>query len=103
MALDAASIVGVAEGRAGEVPLLYSMKFSRKDDEPEDVGGRAMAWFQVRLEEFNPDVVYIEAPMSPGARGIKSNPATTTLLIGLWFALAAECKSRQSRKQIQYG
>lgn len=94
LALDAASTVGVAEGRAGEVPRLYSMKFSRKDDEPEDVGGRAMAWFQTRLEELNPDVVYIEAPMSPGAHGIKTSPATVTLLIGLWFAFAAECKSR---------
>jgi len=93
-AIDSASTCGVAEGHAGEVPRLYSMKFSRKDDEPEDVGGRAMAWFQVRLEELNPDVVYIEAPMSPGAPGIRTSPSTTIMLIGLWYAMASECKSR---------
>ena len=94
LALDAASTVGVAEGRAGEIPRLYSMKFSRKDDEPEDVGGRAMAWFQERLTDLAPDVVYIEAPMSPGAPGIKTSPSTTIMLIGLWYAMASECKSR---------
>lgn len=94
LAIDAASVCGIAEGRAGEVPRLYSMKFSRKDDEPEDVGGRAMAWFSERLTELNPDVVYIEAPMSPGAPGIKTSPSTTIMLIGLWYAMASECISR---------
>jgi hypothetical protein len=95
MAIDAASTVGVAEGRAGEVPRLYSIKFSRKDDvSSTDVGGRVMAWFQAHLEEIDPDVVYIEAPLSPGAPGIKTNPSTTMLLIGLSQAMAYECKAR---------
>ena len=95
MAIDASGkAIGVAEGRAGETPRLYSMHFKSKNDEPEDIGGKVMAWFSVRLEELNPDVVYIEAPIEPGAPGVTTTPETMKILIGLWFAMASECKSR---------
>lgn len=98
LALDlAATKTGVAEGPAGSKPWLYTLAFSRKYDEPEDTGGRAMEWFSAHLEEVNPDLVIIEAPMSPGTPGFTTNANTTILLIGLWFAFASECKARGFR------
>lgn len=94
LAIDAASTCGVAQGRAGETPRLYSMRFVRPHDEHRNVFGRALGWFAELIDEIIPDVVYIEAPMSPGAPGVKTNPDTTLRLIGLWAVFAGECAYR---------
>lgn len=94
MALDLASTTGVAEGRAGETPRLYSMRFVKPHDDHPAVFGRALGWLAEHIEDVIPDVVFIEAPMTPGAPGIKTNPETTLRLIGLWGALSGECAYR---------
>lgn len=94
MALDAASTTGIAEGRAGETPRLYSKRFVERHDEHRNVFGRALGWIAERIDEVIPDVVYIEAPMSPGAPGVKTNPDTTLRLIGLWALFSGECNYR---------
>lgn len=94
LALDLATTTGVAEGRAGEIPRLYSKRFVKPYDDHPSVFGRALGWLSEHIEDVIPDAVFIEEPIKPGARGIKTNPETTLRLIGLWGALSGECAYR---------
>jgi hypothetical protein len=92
--IDAASRTGIADGIIGEPPRLYTQQFAREFDAPDDAFGRAVLWMAERLVVSVPIAVYIEAPLSVGAHWGKTNARTTTLLIGLWAALAGVCKAR---------
>jgi hypothetical protein len=87
-AWDLASTTGFARGRAGETPIVTSVKFSRPDDDEYQAFGRAVKFVfdQIRVER--PDVAFIEAPYaglssSSDARGGTTNYATTKRLLGL--------------------
>ena len=91
-ALDVASKTGVCEGRAGEIPRMYSKRFARDDDEHEDVFARALQWILDRTNVDVPDYIYIEAPLSIGAASGQTNANTLLRLNGLWATLAAAVK-----------
>lgn len=93
--LDAASTTGVAEGRPGDKPRLYSMKFSREYDEPEDIFGRAVSWLAGRLQVSQPSEVWIEAPIPGAMMHGRTNAQTTAILFGLWGALSGVAKARR--------
>jgi hypothetical protein len=100
LACDIATTSGFAEGEVGSIPLLYSEKFkTSKEDSHADVFGRCLKWMANRLDERNgqrkPDAVYIEAPLTPGAPGVKTNSDTTLRLIGMWGALAGAVKCKR--------
>jgi hypothetical protein len=100
LALDVATTTGIAEGEVGSIPSLWSEKFkTSKEDDHADVFGRCLKWMANRLDERNgqrkPDAVYIEAPLTPGAPGVKTNSDTTLRLIGMWGALAGAVKCKR--------
>jgi hypothetical protein len=108
MALDIATATGVCEGRAGEAPHFYTMRFARPDDEHEDVFERALRWIAERLQVSKPDAIFCEAPISPGAfigkydeaKGkvaMTTNPDTTIRLMGLWAVISAAAKVKGIR------
>ena len=92
--LDVASVTGVAEGVPGAKPRLYTARFARESDDPEDTFGRAVLWIAERLAVSTPTAVYIEAPISSGAAWGKTNAKTTNLLIGLWACISGVVKAR---------
>lgn len=100
LGLDIATAMGFAEGEVGTIPFLGSEKFKRsKHDDHADVFGRALDWMVRRLDARNgqrrPDAVYVEAPLPPGAPGVKTNPETTLRLLGMWGALAGAVKCKR--------
>ena len=91
---DVASVTGAAEGVPGAKPRLYTKRFSREFDEPEDVFGRATLWIAERLAVSTPKTVYIEAPLGAGVGWGHTNAATTNLLIGLWATISGVVRAR---------
>ena len=110
LALDIATTTGVCEGRSGEIPRMYTMRFGNPGDDHEEVFARALRWIAERLLVDRPDAIYVEAPVNPGAfvgrydeeKGrvaMTTNPETTIRLMGLWAIMAAAAKV----KGIRYG
>jgi hypothetical protein len=100
LALDIATVTGVAEGEVGSIPLLYSEKFkTSKEDSHADVFGRCLKWMANRLDARNgqrkPDAVYIEAPLPPGGHGLKTHPDVALRLLGMWGAMAGAVKCKR--------
>lgn len=94
MALDIATKTGVAEGRPGEIPHLYTVDFGGRNDEPQDIWCRAVKWTATRLQSFKPDAIYIEASIPPSQMWGRTNHQTTLILIGLWAAIAGHARAR---------
>lgn len=103
LSLDIATKTGVCEGRAGEAPRFYSLRFANGDDEHEDAFAGALRWIAERLSVSRPDAVYVEAPINPaaflgkydpatGRLGMSTNPDTTIRLMGLWATIAGAVK-----------
>ena len=89
LALDISSrCTGVAEGRAGESPRLYGVRPRSEPDDYADVFARSLRWTAERLAVCKFDVVYVEAPRSPGMHG-DTNADTTFKLIGLWATISS--------------
>jgi hypothetical protein len=86
--------MGVAEGRLGEVPRLYSVDLRREHDEHEDAYARALIWAAERFKIGKPDRVLIEAPIPASAMAGHTNANTTAMLFGLWAIMAAVAKAR---------
>jgi hypothetical protein len=88
LALDlSAKRTGVAEGRPGEQPRLYSAPFHAKDDDHRAVFGKALKWLGERMKVSVPAVIAIEGRINT-AWG-HTNADTTLLLCGLWGLTAA--------------
>lgn len=105
IALDIATKCGVAEGRPGEVPRLYSVELRRSGEEFEDSFGRAVKWMAQRLAADDAAVragdvrVMIEAPIMGTSFDDKDGEKRTnadTLLItkGLWAAVSGFARAR---------
>lgn len=97
LALDVASNCGVAEGRPGEVPRIYSVKFARPDDQLEDIFGRAVFWIAERLQVSRPELVVIEAPPPAGAMHGNTNANAVATTLGLWAVLSGCCRCKGIR------
>jgi hypothetical protein len=100
IALDIASRTGVAEGRPGQVPRLYSVDLKKTDDEFEDTFGRAVGWIADRLyaekqavEERNLRIV-IEAPINTGNGG-GTNANSLIITKGLWASISGFARARR--------
>lgn len=90
MAIDPATTTGVCIGHAGDRPQLSSHKFREdKDDEPENIFGRATFWLADCLSRETFDLIAIEAPFP------SQNFATSMIALGLFgiFTGIAKCKS----------
>lgn len=97
LTLDISSrCTGVAEGRAGETPRLYGVRFASEHDDYADIFARALRWAADRFSVTKFDAVVLEAPRSPGMHG-DTNADTTLKLIGLWAVLASAAKVRGMR------
>ena len=89
LALDISSrCTGVAEGRAGETPRLYGVRFAGVNDDYADIFARSLRWTAERLAVDRVDAVFVEAPRSPGMHG-DTNADTTFKLIGLWATVSS--------------
>ncbi len=96
LALDVATQMGVAEGRAGEPPRSYTVRLGDAECSMAERAGKATRWIAEQLLIDKPDWIYIEAPLTPNAS--KSADATVVALT-LFGAIAgpAECKLRNVR------
>ncbi len=108
LALDIATKTGVCEGRVGEAPRFYSLRFARDGEDHEEAFARALRWIVERFQVDRPDAVCVEAPVNPapimgrvdpetGRLGLSTNPDTTIRLMGLWAVLAAAAKVKGVR------
>ena len=89
LALDiSSSCTGVAEGRGGEAPRLYGVRFAGPHDDYADIFARSLRWTAERLAVDRFDAVFVEAPRSPGLHG-DTNADTTFKLIGLWATISS--------------
>ena len=85
LALDPASITGVADGYIGGTPTLTVWKLREDaDDEAADIFRRAarLLWLRISLEK--PDVMAIEMPVPPHSAKGYTQYATTLISIGLF-------------------
>jgi hypothetical protein len=85
LALDPASITGVADGYIGEAPILKCWRLREDaDDEPHDIFARAarLLWLRISLEK--PDVLAIEMPVPPHSAKGQTTAATTLITMGLY-------------------
>jgi hypothetical protein len=107
LAIDIATVTGICEGRAGEVPIFYTQRFGRPGDEHEDVFEQGLTWIAERLQISNPDAVFVEAPVNPaafmgkydeekGRVAMTTNPDTTIRLMCLWGIIAAGVKTKST-------
>jgi hypothetical protein len=91
IALDIASRTGIAEGRPGEKPRLYSEVFRQDGDDYEDTFGRAVAWMARRLVA---EGIVVEAPISSGQIG-ETNHDALIITKGLWAAMCGFARARR--------
>lgn len=93
LALDVASVTGVAEGEPGGTPTLSTVRFAQPNDGPFEAFGRATKWAARRVSR-EPQIMaaYIEAPaiMKWG----KTNHRTTEMLRGLRACVAGVMRAR---------
>ena len=85
LACDIATTMGVADGRAGETPILETVRLGGEGDSHLKICARALGWIAKRLTDDPPDIAYLEAPMPIGAaiRG-KSNARSIIRLNSLY-------------------
>lgn len=89
LALDLATLCGVAEVDPGSPPRFYSVRFASPGDEHASSFARVRRWIDERLSVGDIAAVYVEAPVSPGALQGQTNAATVARLVGLWAVVAA--------------
>lgn len=94
LAIDPATVMGVADGEADGTPMLSVVRLRLKpEDEAEDLFGRAGEWLWRRIVLGKPDVLAIEQPVPPmKMRGITSYQMTK-ISHGLYGALIGIAKA----------
>lgn len=93
-AFDVASNMGVAEGRAGARPRLYSERLVKDGDNEGDAFARAIKWVKQRTDLDRPDFAYIEAPIPAVALSGRTNAATLAMLWGLAACVEGTLRAR---------
>jgi hypothetical protein len=83
LALDLATRLGWAQGRAGETPTYGSVLLAQPGDAPGAVFGRFLSWLVAHYNETKPDVVCFEAPMAPSVMAGKTTKSVARILFGL--------------------
>ena len=64
LALDlSAKNTGVAEGRPGSIPRLYSQPFKTDGDDERKTHGQCLKWIAERISASCPDVIAVEAQL----------------------------------------
>src|SRR5262245_62131379 len=89
LALDPATITGVADGIAGGNPVLSIVHLrTSADDDFDDMMGRAAEWMLTRLRTDPPRVLVLEKPVPPFASRDFDSTRMGLGLDGLWTGLA---------------
>lgn len=83
LALDIASLTGVAVGRPGSRPQAWTVDLGRTDDVR---FANALRMTDKLIREYQPTLVAIEAPVG--------GPKTSHLLVGLVACVRGACKAR---------
>ena len=97
VAIDCATVSGVAEVEPGAKPRFYSVRFASPGDEHPETFKRALVWIARRLAIGDVAAVYLEAPLRMGAASGQTNADTVLRLNGLWAVISAAAKSRGVR------
>jgi hypothetical protein len=84
LALDPATKTGFAFGRPDATPEIGTIDFGREHDVRADVFGRAVRWWNVRMQSGGADLLVIEPPIPPGELWHDSNYQSTVILHGLY-------------------
>lgn len=95
LALDPATLTGVADGEPGGTPRLSVVRLRHDpDDETDDLFRRAAEWLWRRIATEPPDVMAIELPVPPHrARGVTQH-STTVLTMGLYGLFVGIARAR---------
>ena len=95
MAVDFSTKIGVAVGRRGETPRLISKRLADWEERSiSDVARQLMDWFPELLAVYKPDIVLIEAALTPAA---SRNASSARISLGGDFVLKG-CVSRVTSK-----
>jgi hypothetical protein len=99
-AFDIATNMGVAEGYAGERPILTTIRLSKPDDDAGDAFARALKYIATKMQGGRPDRAYIEAPIPGMAMQGKTNADAIARLWGLAACIegALRCKNIMVRR-----
>jgi hypothetical protein len=89
MALDFSKKTGVALGRRGEIPLLWTQTFGDWDKATiDEVARGVLQWMPGALSLYKPDLVVVEAPLTPSAsRGLND----ARIALGGDFLIKGHC------------
>ena len=89
LALDPATITGVADGIAGGTPVLSTVHLRKSpDDDFDDLMDRAARWMLERLVRDPPRVLVLETPVPPLASRNFDSTRLAMGLDGLWTGIA---------------
>jgi hypothetical protein len=89
LALDPATITGVADGIAGGTPVLSTVHLRKSpDDDFDDLMDRAARWMLERLASDPPRVLVLETPVPPLASRNFDSTKVAMGLDGLWTGIA---------------
>lgn len=94
LAIDPATVTGVADGLAGGTPMLTVIRLrTSPDDTAEDIFGRAGEWLWRRLVLGKPDVMAIEQPIPPARMKGKTNYQMTKISHGIYGTMIGIAKA----------
>ena len=95
LALDLASTTGWACGEAGKAPTHGYIRFASPGAAHEAVFASALAWTNRMIDQYKPNTVVWESPLSTSFKFGRTNINTTTLLYGLPAVVGAAAYSRE--------
>lgn len=95
LALDPATLTGVADGIPGGIPVLSVVRLRNDpDDEAEELFRRAATWMWGRINADPPAVLAIEVPVPPHqAKGFTQHK-TSALMLGLYGLYVGIARAR---------
>lgn len=95
LAIDAATVTGWAFAEIGQKPVCDALRFGGTHGCDEDVWFDALKFINQKLDDYQPDVVAIEAPINSSSIGGGTNPHTMGRLIGLQAVMRTVVRARR--------
>jgi hypothetical protein len=95
MGLDIAGRTGVAEGKPGDIPHLYSVPFVLEDDDSASACfGRAVKWAATRFKEITPAGIWVEGVVPETALQGRTNFNASLIRVGLYGAIIGVARAK---------
>lgn len=89
LALDIATVTGLAFGTPGDQPYYFAHRMAKTGDDDDDAVAEMIRWLNGIFKTYQPTHFYREASLPSSGMGAKTTHATSTRLIGLNKAAGA--------------